>query len=191
MVFLPDIIDSLNGILRNRLSQYPDACYEGNTKPVVKRTEKSLIVYPAAIRLTENAKTVDFSLGAGPFTVYHRILSTTFRVDTSGGYGDGDIAYRLPSTDIRMIIIGYRDQINTEPENLAAIIADSLPPVANTELIKGITISEQSIAYDAQTVFAQEFKGIPFFIGPEMFMLSITYRVECRYMKGCFNNCNC
>lgn len=192
MVYLPDIVDKINTVLKSRFGKYPKAEYHGLTTTAVIVNSETSVSFPSIIGIGGSpVHDISFSTKI-PLLIYHRALTTNYSVSaTQKSYGDGELINRVSTTSLRLVCAGIRKQIAVQPEELSAIIADALPTGANTSNIKYMKIYPGTIQYDAQIVFASEFKGIPFNIGPERFLFSLTYTIESGYMNGCFNNCDC
>jgi len=115
---------------------------------------------------------------------------SALRLDDGAGH-IRDLLNITCSTTVRLVCTGNRADIAVSPEEFAMMICDSLPTGAKATKLKYVKISPNNILYDAQTVFANEFKGLGFNIGPERFLFSIQYTIEGGYIKGCLNTCDC
>lgn len=195
MVYLNDIVGYINKLIQERLTPYTNSKYYGITYQSVKNEGNSTIVYPFEIDLNAKAASVAINMKES-FIVYHRLQGSTFTYPTNGSYGDGDTLNINSTTELQVLVMGWRKEINTSPEQLAMIVADTLPGSIKEKSINKVgvrQISTQAIGinYDPRAVFNSEYSGIPYFIGPEMFLFSIRYRITGSYLKGCLTNCEC
>jgi len=191
MVYLPDIVNQINAALKSRFGKYPTAAYHGLTTSAVTVDGDRTMSFPSIINLGGSViYDVSFSKKI-PMTIYHRALASSFTVGTQGSYGDGDLINDQCTTSMRLVCVGNRIDIAIEPEELAMILVDTLPTGVSAIGVKYMKVYPNSIQYDAQTVFAQEFKNIPFNIGPERFLFSINYTIGGGYFRGCLKNCDC
>lgn len=190
MVFLPELIDQINTALGFRFKKYPLALYKGLVTQGVINIDNNVVSFPSVISNAGVAEEVSYDIRY-PFIVYHRALVSNFQPGTQKGYGDGDLLNITCSTTVRLVCTGNRADIAVSPEEFAMMICDSLPTGAKATKLKYVKISPNNILYDAQTVFANEFKGLGFNIGPERFLFSIQYTIEGGYIKGCLNTCDC
>lgn len=191
MVYLPDIVNQINVALKSRFGKYPTAVYYGLTTSAVVVDGDRTASFPTIINLGGSVVyDVSFS-NKVPLAIYHRALTSSLITAAQGSYGDGNITNDQITTSLRLVCVGNRMDIAIEPEELAMVIVDSLPTGANIQGVKYIKIYPTSIQYDAQTVFASEFKNIPFNIGPERFLFSINYTIGGGYFRGCLKNCDC
>lgn len=196
MVYLNEIVRFLNEQMKGRLSAYPTAEYNTIATYATKVYQNSTIVYPSFIEIgKKGAEILSIDIKA-PFYVYHRLGATTFTKVVGNNYGDGDVYEMSSSTEVQMIFWGVRDKINTYPEQFANIISDQLPdfltaPELSQNGINRINITPISINYDQRAIFQQEYQGVRYFLGPELFLFSIRYRIEGTYTKGCTNKCEC
>lgn len=195
MVYLNEIVEFVNTVIKERLKAYSNSRYYGITYQAVKNEANTTIIYPSEIDINAKAGSVAINMKES-FIVYHRLTGTSFTYPTSGNYGDGDTHSVSSATDLQVIVMGWRKKLNGTPEQLAMIIADSLPgSIKEADInkigIKQISTQATGINYDPRTIFNAEYTGIPYFIGPEMFLFSIRYRITGSYLKGCLTNCEC
>lgn len=194
MVYLNNIIDFINQSIRQRLTQYPTANLQGlATATVVNQQGSAQRVFPSVIDMDGKADVVKYAKQF-PFSIWHR--SSTTNVTIRSNYGDSDQGDISTITEMTMVVIGNRSAIKVGPDLFSYILMDTIPgKLVASEFgqlgINEITSSPVSINHDPQSVFSAEFKGVPYFIGPEMFMFSIRYRILGSYQKGCLSNCNC
>jgi hypothetical protein len=192
MVYLPDLVEAINGAIKKRLSKFADAQYYGIATQGIRREGDTMVVFPSVISTDGIAQTIAYD-NKPPFILYHRAYNSSFAyAGTKKSYGDGDLANMKCSTVMRIICTGNRRDINISAEEFALIIADCLPTNMQVDTIpKSITITPSLIQYDSRMVFNGEFEKLAYFIGPDRFLFSIQYSIEGTYLKGCLNNCDC
>lgn len=194
MVYLNNVIGFINDILKERVSSYPTANMQGVMTQTVSNQQNKVVIYPTIIDLSGKANYTGLDKRVS-FTGYHRLIGSTFTRRVEQDYGD-ELMTILSTTDIQLIVWGWRDKINHKPEQFALILADTLPGVIIADEFKSLGIRELKVVeaginYDQRTIFNQEIQGIPYFLGPETFVFSIRYRIEGSYIKGCLNKCEC
>ncbi|MBN2787420.1 MAG: hypothetical protein JXQ69_03755 [Paludibacteraceae bacterium] len=104
--------------------------------------------------------------------LYHRLLGKTYTHTSNGGFGDGKKT--LCVSDLNMIIWGFKSStLNQEDfeQYVYSKIAGS--------------VSIQSVNFDRNNIFASEFKGVKFFLPPEVFLISIKYKVQFEMKASC------
>lgn len=195
MVYLNEVINFLNQTIKTRIGAYPTAKIEGVMTQTIRNEQAKTVIYPTIINLFGKAEYTGFD-NRVPFTAYHRLVGSTFTRNVTRDYADGDLVMINSVTDVQLIVWGMREKLNIKPEQLALVIADLLPyKVEAPEFPKlgilDLRVIETGISYDQRAIFQQEIQGIPYFIGPEMFVFSVRYRIEGSYMKGCLNKCEC
>jgi hypothetical protein len=195
MIYLPDIVAFVNTVLANRFTSYPTAQYKGIATSVTVQRTSGQIIYPSVIEMNGSVNTIAFNHGA-PFTLYHRMLSSSFRKATNTSTFGDDQRTMVSTTAAQIVVMGTRADLNVDPVQLCMQIADSLPgtlsaPEYATLGIRSVNIYETGIDFDQQSIFNKEFKGIKYFIGPELFLLAVRYTIEGAYLRGCTSLCQC
>lgn len=194
MIFLPEIVTAVNSAIKERLTPYPTARIEGLTYPVTyNREDNSTITVPAVLMAKDARLLVNDD--RFPFTLYHRALTANNDVTTNNSYGDGYPRDVLASAEIELIVIGFRDRIKVAPEQIAAVIGDSIPAQMTVQEgklnIPSIRVNWTSIQYDQRSTWNQQFQGLTYGLSINEFMVSLRYRITVSYMQGCLINCEC
>lgn len=193
MIYLHDIVAFINDTIKSRVTSYPAAVYHGIATYGYKATDQSFITFPTIVGHGKNgAADIGFNTNV-PFVAYHRIGLTSFSIVPGKSYGDGEEVAQRSVTEVQMMVRGNRNLINSNPEQLAMVIADSMPSNFNMQgsvRIEGSVVSV-GIQYDSRANFNQEYTGVTYNIGPDGFFISIRYRIEGSYLKGCTNKCEC
>lgn len=195
MIYLHETIDFINSILQQRLNAYPTAEIKGIATTMLKNSNNKIITYPSVINVFGKSDYIGYNNNV-PFTIYHKLINSTFTRRPGQNYGDDNFIGINSLTDMQLICIGKRKELNIKPEQFAMIIIDGLPNALDAKEfktlgIKDVKIISAGINYDQRNVFNQEIQGIPYFIGPELFIFSIRYRIDGTYMKGCLKLCEC
>jgi hypothetical protein len=194
MVFLHDIVDKLNEVIKGRLSKFARAEFYGIATQAVKPVNGTTVVFPSVISLDGLSKTIEFNNNP-PFILYHRAYNSTFNFAAQRKrYGDGptELVNQECSTVMKIVCTGNRRDIAIIPEEFAMVIADCLPTNAKVEgATKFLSININNIQYDSRVVFNGEFERLAYFIGADRFLFSIQYTIAGGYIKGCLNTCDC
>lgn len=195
MIFLDKIIAAINAHFLQILKQYPTAEYLGIATQTAIQRNSGTIIYPNVIHLDGTVQGTHFNAQT-PYTVYHRLISTSLTSMNNRQYGQDGNVVLVSNTVVQLVMMGSRGQLNASPETLLFQLLDSLPANIDVESgfnigIKSVKTMESSVEYDSYAIFNREFKGVKYFIGPELFMLAARYNISAPYMKGCASLCNC
>jgi hypothetical protein len=189
MAFLDNIVSAINDKVKESLSAFPTASYCGIVYQLPKKEGDKFQYIPALIDLHGDAKWLTFD-DLREMNIYHRIVSSTYSQIKSGSYGDG-YDYFQQSYDMDMVIMASRKKVHVHPDALEMAIASNMPTKHKIEGFESVNITTVSSNYNARSVFQQEFQNIDYFLKPEHILLSIRYRIELRYRKGCISLCQC
>lgn len=193
MIFLPEIVQFVNNSIKNRITPYPTARIEGLTYPVALVRGESQITVPAFLYRKDAEVIVNDD--RFPFTIYHKAISATNTPRDADSYGDGSPRYINGYADIELFIVGFRDKIKVAPEQLAALIGDSIPSqftILEGELkLPAVRANWNSIQYDQRSLWSNQFPGLTYNLSIGEFMVSLRYRIEISYMQGCLSVCEC
>lgn len=196
MIYLNETIGFINKTLQNRLSAYPTAEWNGISTPAYRALEgNGSITYPSIIRLkTTGAIPIEFKDNS-PFIAYHKLNKSYFTNSSDNRFSDV-MSIVNTTTDLTLVVIGWRKWLNIEPEQLALIITHSFPGILTAKQfetlgIKSVLIQEVDVNFDQESIIKGEFKGIRYFLGPEMFTFSIRYQIIGTYVRECVKECEC
>lgn len=104
--------------------------------------------------------------------IYHRLIGKTYSQAQNGGFGDGKKTICI--SELNMIVWGFRSSTLNQEDCEQYIYSK----------ISGPAII-QSVNFDRNSVFASEFKGVKFFLHPEVFLFSIKYKVQFEVKASC------
>ena len=119
--------------------------------------------------------------------LYHKLNSVqTSQAQT--GYGDsfGEMINRY-----QMNLVVYFKSQKVKPDEMFAFIQAVLPesPKKENSKFTYIRTSVLSAILNTMQVFNSEYKGIKYSLKPEQSLINISYTIESRFKKGCFNCC--
>lgn len=118
--------------------------------------------------------------------LYHKINSVSVIIPE--GYGDGNknIINRYGLT---MYLFFDMGKTGLSKDEMFTFIQAVLPEFMKGDKFSYIRTSVSNAILNTQQVFSSEYKGIPFSLKPEQSLISISYTIEGRFKKGCFNCC--
>lgn len=121
--------------------------------------------------------------------IYHRLVSVT---TGSVGKGYGDLNVKEIANTYNMIMVAFFDSGKTKlmADEMFAFIQATLPEFLRGEKFTYIRTSVTSAILNSQQAFSQEYKGIAYSLKPEQNLIAISYSIESRFKKGCFNCCS-
>jgi len=119
--------------------------------------------------------------------LYHKVNSVqTTQAQT--GYGDsfGEMINRYQIN----LVVYFKSQ-KVKPDEMFAFIQAVLPesPKQENSKFTYIRTSVLSAILNTMQVFNSEYKGIKYSLKPEQSLINISYTIESRFKKGCFNCC--
>lgn len=117
---------------------------------------------------------------------YHKLNN----VSTSENKGYGDNMSVTNKFNASLVIFYKKDILKLDPDELFAFIQAVIPETLKGEKFNYIRTSVYGAILNSQQVFSQEYKGITFSLKPEQGLISISYYIEGRFKKGCFNCCS-
>lgn len=132
-----------------------------------------------------------------PIQFYHRIVSPLqypdLAVNTDDSFGNGDQNKEV--AEMVLICVGDRSRVGAYTEEICAAICADFPKELTTAQLGVLNLQQCTIEnVDTNTipeeVFNQEYQNVDNPLPPEMFMLSVRYRVTTVYGKNCFSLCN-
>ena len=119
--------------------------------------------------------------------LYHK-LNSVQTTQSNTGYGDrfGEMINRYS-----MNLVVYFKSQKVKPDEMFAFIQAVLPesPTIENSNFTYIRTSVLSAILNTMQVFNGEYKGISFTLKPEQSLINISYTIESRFKKGCFNCC--
>lgn len=140
-----------------------------------------------AVKINGEYQVIAFELR--DFIAYHRITGMTFTPSTKQSWGKqkNPIVVRLK---ISLVIFYNQQKLKLQPDEMAMSIQEFFPKLDIKSLTEGVkntgfTINEAVLNHTQ--VFADEFKNIDPFYGPEYTFLKINYTAESTVSNKCFN----
>jgi hypothetical protein len=121
---------------------------------------------------------------------YHKINSV---VSAPAGKGYGDSSGEVSNTyNMSLVVFFNSTKTKLMRDEMYAFLHAVIPEVLRTEDSKFsyIRTSVSSAILNSQQVFQQEYRGIAYSLKPEHSLISISYLIESRFKKGCFNCCS-
>ena len=119
--------------------------------------------------------------------LYHKVNSVQ-TTQPQTGYGDnfGDVINKYSMN----LIIYFKSQ-KVKPDEMFAFVQDNLTelPKKENSNFTYIRTSVLSAILNTLQVFNGEYKGITYSLKPEQSLINISYIIESRFKKGCFNCC--
>ena len=119
--------------------------------------------------------------------LYHKLNSVqTTQPQTGYGNNFGDVVNRYS-----MNLVVYFKSQKVKPDEMFAFIQAVLPesPQIENSNFTYIRTSVLSAILNSMQVFNGEYKGITYTLKPEQSLINISYIIESRFKKGCFNCC--
>ena len=173
------IINSINTIIKAHLNDVPAQIY-GLAEPIIQRefNEDKEVEVLMPMLVDENGEMqYPFIDDEYKFGFYHKL--TNKKYDVSQKQGFGDTANVIVNASLSLICWGF----NIKGETLEEFIAAYKPEI--------MVFSDTN--FDRQSVFGGEFKGVDFFLPPEVTLFKINYTVryvqkaECIEINEIFN----
>jgi hypothetical protein len=121
---------------------------------------------------------------------YHRVNGIAVTKGTGKGFGD-DRAADVDVARLSLVVFGRREQLQQSNDELAVLIRAAFPETADRplrELLKfyACNININDIILNDLQVFAEEYRGIEYFLKPDQFLFKINYTIESAFLKKCF-----
>lgn len=112
-----------------------------------------------------------------PMQMYHRLGNVS--IAYTPGYGD-----TMTTTNTYQVsaIVFNNETITKLKTDEIAMIIQSLLALNNSATLNGIILN-------SQTVFAQEYKGVPYSLNEYQSLMQINYTVEITFKGNCFDLC--
>jgi hypothetical protein len=150
-------------------------------------------VFPVVYDLSGNGTKVSPD-DTYPLQIYHKILNRTYQVKPSSVGSRANVVSE--KTDVKMIVAGWTNILQLSQEDVEALIASNFPDQIDPSLytplrLQNLVVTLQSSVLDRAQVYAGEYRGITYQIGPEQILLSIRYQIESTWKKGCFIITDC
>lgn len=117
--------------------------------------------------------------------VYHKINGLTIARQAAGF---GDQVKKLYTYQMSMIL--FLNRIQTEPEDIVAMIDNRTTQQIKTDYTQRVTINFLSAILNDEQVYSQEYKNSDTYrLGVGQRLLQINYTLEALYKPGCFDVC--
>lgn len=117
-----------------------------------------------------NSKLFDDRYAVG---LYHRFNSKSYSEVVGGGYGDGK--RKLETYDMSCVVYGKREAISYV--ELEEMLSREINKAERKKLGERVTSSVRSVLFDREQVFNGEYKGVRFFLPPNVFLFRINYTI--------------
>lgn len=118
--------------------------------------------------------------------LYHK--DNAVQASSVTGYGNGN-STMVNRYGITMIIYFDAGKTGFKRDEMFTFIQAVMPEFMKGEKFSYIRTSVSNAILNTQQVFSSEYKGVPFSLKPEQSLISISYTIEGRFKKGCFNCC--
>jgi hypothetical protein len=105
-----------------------------------------------------------------------------------GAYGDGKKQTAL-SAPMSMTVFYNEKVICLSPDEMALLLISQIVVPANTESVKGISINLSQVSFDKETIFAREYKALPYTLSAEQQLMRLDYFIEGTFRKDCLIIC--
>lgn len=173
---LDNTIEAINNAIVDRLSDI-GVSYSlfGLCSPVITKSfdDEDGRTIPALVDITGEGD-YPFIDDRVPFGAYHRLSSKNYA--TVKGYGGGNKDVEV--CDLYMVCWGSSALLNMRAEEVErTILIPSIPAAA--KLVQ--------TNFDPASVFATEFKGVPFNVPSNLFLFSLRYRIQYVFERNCIN----
>lgn len=197
MPFQADIVDKINAYVKANVlndERFGGARIYGIAYPITLERNESNITIPCVWDSDySNAEPVEYD-DAYPLTMYHRIISNQYQTSLRDGFGDVG-ALETCTTLLQMVVAADMQQIKVTPTELEAVITSGFPVGKESgfliQPLRTLAISILDSDLDPLRVFASQFIGLPYKPKAGKIYLSIRYKIESSYKKGCFSICDC
>jgi len=117
---------------------------------------------------------------------YHKLSNVISSVDQSYGDGNSSLINRYA---MAMIVFFDSEKTGFARDEMYSFLQAVMPEIMKGDKFSYIRTSIQNGILNTQQVFSSEYKGIPYSLKPEQSLISISYTLEGRFKKGCFNCC--
>lgn len=142
----------------------------GIAEPVLVRDDEQQVTVPAVVTDYGECFNVFDNTDEHDIICYHRINSTSFA--ESGGYGS--TPEYTQESQVSLVLYGKR----TIGKYMAVdIVSRELLAMKNVRLV--------GVDYDAIQILASEYAGLPYFLGPDYFLVRVNYRLTTRLSIRC------
>lgn len=109
--------------------------------------------------------------------MYHRLGSVT--ITYAPGYGD----MMTPTNAYAVTAIVFNN------EQITKLKTDEIAMIIQSVLAANDSATLNGVILNSQTVFAQEYKGVPYSMDEYKSLMQINYTVEITFKGNCFNLC--
>lgn len=180
---LKDIIEQINFNLRNSFIKngFGDLSFFGISETTTREDQQFPVFFAT------NQGTWSGFDDRKEVIIYHK-LNSVQTTQSPNGYGDkqGEVINRYS-----MQLITYFKSNKVKSDEMFAFIQAILPETIQLENsnFTYIRTSVLSAILNTMQVFNGEYKGITYTLKPEQSLINISYTIESRFKKGCFNCC--
>jgi hypothetical protein len=129
-----------------------------------------------------------------PIIVYHKVAGKRYSFE-KGNFGNVNLRM-VEQVQMKMVVYGKYAALKMTKEQLEALITTNFPDNISTSSLAPLSLDSMLVTLQGSNlvsaqVFNEEYKGFPLFLAPEDIFFSISYQIETRFRKGCFNICDC
>lgn len=198
MPYLENIIESINSNIKEEAfsdKRFAGSKIFGLSEPIIinQSNQNSDRVVPSIISNLGDAEyiTPDDKI---PVVVYHHINSNIYTTITEESFGNG--RWQKNNSDVSMIVMASSAKIKLSASQLETLImANLIDTISKADLVKyqlkKVFIKIVSSNFNSFAIFANEFKGMKYFLKPEHILFEIKYVIESTFDKRCFKKCEC
>lgn len=197
MESLRTIASRINEVLKANVfsdKRFTDSDYNAIAYPVVSDNREPVVIMPCVPIETLGEYKPMFFNDTRPFTLYHKVLNSSYQKDAQYGRAGGR-AMKLIAT-MQMIVLANRSLTGLLPDEFEMILASNFPEgnEANFSNITGmsvVSINPLSSNMNFEQLHNAEFKGIEYKVNPDRMILAVNYTIESAFNKRCFKVCDC
>lgn len=128
-----------------------------------------------------------------PFELYHRHLTNTFKEIPESDYGDRRL--RTEVYNMKMIVIGDRQELKLTKEEITTVINLGMPmemPQAflETNSLRGVNIEPGTWDMDFEKVYREEYNTEEVNLTPSDIFIALDYTIETSVFDTCIEVCS-
>lgn len=188
MPFLSQIVCKINNTLST--TSLTAGLIDGIAYQVTRKTDAGDQLFPAIFDggLVEKYIGIDDSNST---IVYHRQIRNTYRKNQQ-------IPNRYTqTTQMLMVVYGNKNLLQVQtPDALESLIIKSFPTRFEPEQLTGleglddVNVSVVGSEMNPATVFAGEYRNVPYRLSPDEIYFSISYTLDIQFDNNCLEECN-
>lgn len=170
-----DTIEHINAAIAANLQQAlptADLLHYALAESVELRGDENIIL-PAIVLPDGECFNVYGVTDKHDVVLYHRLGDISYDEDTRNAYGSGAIYKQV--ADMSLIVFGKREI--TSQFQMERIARQAIAQHANCSLVRS--------DFNALQIFANEYAGVTYFMGPAYYLFKINYRITGTYNPRC------